>query len=102
MGLKIILIFFAVFSLGLIMSMLGRGGGNFYVPVLVAAGISMNTAATNAQPNKEKTANQEKTIWILVSFFRTIQLSSESLADYPINRCSRIFCRHDRDFRRKF
>ena len=49
MGLKIILVSFAVFSLGLIMSMLGRGGGNFYVPVLVAAGFSMTAAASNAQ-----------------------------------------------------
>ncbi|MBN1353200.1 MAG: sulfite exporter TauE/SafE family protein [Candidatus Omnitrophica bacterium] len=31
------------------MSMIGRGGGNFYVPVLIAAGASMNMAATSAQ-----------------------------------------------------
>jgi uncharacterized membrane protein YfcA len=49
MGLKIIPISLAVFSLGLIMSMLGRGGGNFYVPILVAAGFSMTVAAANAQ-----------------------------------------------------
>ncbi len=49
MELKIVIVTLAVFLLGLIMSMLGRGGGNFYVPVLVAAGISMATAAANAQ-----------------------------------------------------
>jgi len=31
------------------MSMVGRGGGNFYVPILIAAGASMNVAATSAQ-----------------------------------------------------
>ncbi len=31
------------------MAMIGRGGGNFYVPVLIAAGSPMNIAATNAQ-----------------------------------------------------
>ena len=49
MELKVILVSFTVALVGLTMGMLGRGGGNFYVPVLVAAGISMNTAATNAQ-----------------------------------------------------
>jgi len=29
--------------------MIGRGGGNFYVPILVAAGASINIAATTAQ-----------------------------------------------------
>lgn len=31
------------------MAMTGRGGGNFYVPVLVAAGITMHQAATTGQ-----------------------------------------------------
>ncbi len=31
------------------MSMLGRGGGNFYVPLFVASGFSMTAAATSAQ-----------------------------------------------------
>ncbi len=38
-----------IFALAILMSMIGRGGGNFYVPVLVASGASMNIAATSAQ-----------------------------------------------------
>jgi len=38
-----------IFVLAVLMSMVGRGGGNFYVPVLIASGASMNIAATSAQ-----------------------------------------------------
>ncbi len=38
-----------VFALAVIMSMVGRGGGNFYVPVIIATGASMHEAATTAQ-----------------------------------------------------
>ena len=38
-----------VFVLAVIMSMVGRGGGNFYVPVIIAAGAGMHQAATTAQ-----------------------------------------------------
>ena len=31
------------------MTMTGRGGGNFYVPVLVASGVTMHQAATTGQ-----------------------------------------------------
>jgi uncharacterized protein len=47
--LKITIVLFVVFIIAILTSMVGRGGGNFYVPVLVAAGVSMNTAATSAQ-----------------------------------------------------
>ncbi|MBN2412849.1 sulfite exporter TauE/SafE family protein [candidate division KSB1 bacterium] len=49
MELNIIYVTSAVFLLGCIMSMLGRGGGNFYVPLLLASGFSMTAAAANAQ-----------------------------------------------------
>lgn len=39
----------AVFAIAIIMAMTGRGGGNFYVPVLVAAGSTMHQAATTGQ-----------------------------------------------------
>jgi uncharacterized membrane protein YfcA len=35
--------------ISLLMSITGRGGGNFYVPVLVACGLPMLQAATSAQ-----------------------------------------------------
>ena len=38
-----------IFSIAVIMTMTGRGGGNFYVLVLVAAGQAMHQAATSAQ-----------------------------------------------------
>ncbi len=38
-----------VFAIAVIMTMTGRGGGNFYVLVLVAAGQAMHQAATSAQ-----------------------------------------------------
>ncbi len=38
-----------VFAIAVIMTMTGRGGGNFYVPVLVMAGQAMHQAATSAQ-----------------------------------------------------
>ena len=46
---KIIVISLGILLLAVFMAMVGRGGGNFYVPVLIAAGASMNTAATGAQ-----------------------------------------------------
>lgn len=39
----------SVLVISLIMSATGRGGGNFYVPVLVACGSTMLQAATSAQ-----------------------------------------------------
>jgi uncharacterized membrane protein YfcA len=38
-----------IFVIGVIMAMTGRGGGNFYVPVLIASGIAVHEAATIAQ-----------------------------------------------------
>ncbi len=38
-----------VFVIGLIMTMSGRGGGNFYVPLLVLSGLGMHQAATMGQ-----------------------------------------------------
>lgn len=39
----------AVFAIAVATSMVGRGGGNFYVPVLVASGMVMVRAATTGQ-----------------------------------------------------
>lgn len=47
--LKIAILCVCIFVLAILMSMVGRGGGNFYVPILIAAGSSMNMAATSAQ-----------------------------------------------------
>jgi len=38
-----------IFCVAILMSMTGRGGGNFYVPVLIAAGANMHEAATTGQ-----------------------------------------------------
>ncbi len=46
---NIIIISLAVFVIGLIMTMSGRGGGNFYVPLLVIAGLGMHQAAAMGQ-----------------------------------------------------
>jgi uncharacterized membrane protein YfcA len=46
---KVAVISFIVLMLAIFMAMVGRGGGNFYVPVLIATGASMNEAATSAQ-----------------------------------------------------
>lgn len=46
---KNILATFLVFSIAVIMTMTGRGGGNFYVPILVACGLPMLQAATTSQ-----------------------------------------------------
>jgi len=39
----------AILVISVLMSMTGRGGGNFYVPVLIACGLGMLQAATTAQ-----------------------------------------------------
>jgi len=39
----------AIFVLAVLTSMVGRGGGNFYVPVIIAVGAGMHEAATTAQ-----------------------------------------------------
>jgi len=46
---KIVFLAFVILVIAVIMAMTGRGGGNFYVPVLVAAGIPMHEAATTGQ-----------------------------------------------------
>ncbi len=40
---------FLILGLAVLMTMTGRGGGNFYVPLLVACGSPMHEAATTAQ-----------------------------------------------------
>jgi len=47
--LKVIAVSLCIFVFAILMSMVGRGGGNFYVPILIAAGAPMNQAATSAQ-----------------------------------------------------
>ncbi len=45
----ILLVSAALFVIGLIMTMSGRGGGNFYVPLLIIAGLGMHQAAAMGQ-----------------------------------------------------
>jgi uncharacterized membrane protein YfcA len=51
MGLNISLLsaIVSVFIVSIIMSMVGRGGGNFYVPILVFLGMEIHQAATTGQ-----------------------------------------------------
>jgi uncharacterized membrane protein YfcA len=51
MGLNISLLsaIASVFIIAIIMSMVGRGGGNFYVPILVFLGMEIHQAATTGQ-----------------------------------------------------
>jgi uncharacterized membrane protein YfcA len=46
---KLVFTMAAVVSIAVLMTMTGRGGGNFYVPLLVAAGEPMHEAATTGQ-----------------------------------------------------
>ncbi|MDP8313929.1 MAG: sulfite exporter TauE/SafE family protein [Candidatus Celaenobacter antarcticus] len=46
---RIILTSIAILAIAVIMAMTGRGGGNFYVPLLVASGQPMHEAATSGQ-----------------------------------------------------
>jgi len=46
---KIIIAAIATLAIAIVMTMTGRGGGNFYVPVLIATGNTMNQAATTGQ-----------------------------------------------------
>jgi len=39
----------SVFFIAILMSMVGRGGGNFYVPVLVFLGLEIHQAAATGQ-----------------------------------------------------
>ena len=47
--LKILIVGLAIFALAAVMTMTGRGGGNFYVLLLVLAGVPMHEAATTGQ-----------------------------------------------------
>jgi len=38
-----------ILCIAILMAMAGRGGGNFYVPVLIAAGATMHEVATTGQ-----------------------------------------------------
>lgn len=44
-----LLILAAIFALAIVMNMIGRGSGNFYVPVIIAGGAIMHEAATTGQ-----------------------------------------------------
>ena len=47
--LKLIIVCGIIFTIAVVMTMAGRGGGNFYVLVLVLAGLPMHQAATTGQ-----------------------------------------------------
>jgi len=46
---NIIILMFIIFTIAVLMTMTGRGGGNFYVLILVAAGQAMHPAAASGQ-----------------------------------------------------
>lgn len=46
---KLTVVLAAIMGLAVLMTMTGRGGGNFYVPVLVACGLPMHQAAASGQ-----------------------------------------------------
>jgi len=46
---RIVAVSVVIFAVAVLMAMTGRGGGNFYVPVLIGAGAPMHEAATTAQ-----------------------------------------------------
>mgnify|MGYP003877366463 CR=1 FL=1 len=46
---KFIAIIISIFAIAVIMSMVGRGGGNFYTPLLILAGLSIHKAACTSQ-----------------------------------------------------
>src|SRR5690554_4417768 len=45
----IIVLGFAIFGIAIFMSMVGKGGGNFYLVAMITAGISMHYAASTSQ-----------------------------------------------------
>ena len=45
----VIVVSVVIFVIAIVMAMTGRGGGNFYVPVMIVAGLAMHEAATVAQ-----------------------------------------------------
>jgi len=47
--LKLAISAFAIFVIAVVMSMVGRGGGNFYLLALVLSGVAMHQAATTGQ-----------------------------------------------------
>ena len=46
---KVVIIAMVTLCIAILMAMTGRGGGNFYVPVLVASGVTIHEAATTGQ-----------------------------------------------------
>jgi hypothetical protein len=48
----------AIFFVSITMAMVGRGGGNFYVPILVALGLQIHQVATTIE-NTEKIAKEK-------------------------------------------
>jgi len=46
---KIVVTAMVTLCIAILMAMTGRGGGNFYVPVLIAAGVTIHEAATTGQ-----------------------------------------------------
>ena len=53
----------AILALAIVMTMTGRGGGNFYVPILVASGERMHEAATTGQFILLATAVSAFVVW---------------------------------------
>ena len=46
---RIVIAAVAILAIAVVMAMTGRGGRNFYVPVLAGAGVTMYQAATTGQ-----------------------------------------------------
>jgi hypothetical protein len=61
---ELIVVSVAIFFISITMAMLGRGGGNLYVPILVALELSIHQVATTIE-KAEKIAKElaESRVW---------------------------------------
>lgn len=71
--LKTIIISLIILLIGIIMTMSGRGGGNFYVPILIIAGLGMHQAAAMGQ-----------FILLIAAFTGTLMFHKHKLVDWKL------------------
>lgn len=79
---KFILALVSVACLSTLMTMTGRGGGNFYVPILIACGAPMHEAATSSQFILLATATAAT---LLFHKHRTVDWKLALMIDPPTN-----------------
>lgn len=77
---KFIILVTSIFALAIIMSIVGRGGGNFYVPVIIAGGAEMHQAVTTGQLILVATATAAL---IIYQKYRTIDWKLAAIIDIP-------------------